>query len=184
MEPESPSIATYEDFLRAAIRRYWESSGASKATFLALLLATEDAWKVDYEGKAQGVPKPLLAGAAGVATMGVLLRFLASGPLDFLLSGLAVGSLLAVYTTEHEAIRAKAGAMEPLVERHRVEFEELREERRRRHIRDAQWDLMMQGLMGQVLDELHEAPVGHDPASISGFAEHVHTPTIVPPSED
>ena len=41
----SPYV-TFQGFLRSAITQYWERRGSSRVTFLALLLATREAWGV------------------------------------------------------------------------------------------------------------------------------------------
>jgi hypothetical protein len=182
MLPHPSKIATYEDFLRASIKRYWEAPGSSKRTFLALLLATEEAWSVAWdETRKFGFAKPVLAAAASLATITVLLRFLASGPLGFLVTGVSAGSLVALYATEQDAIRERAESVKRVVGVYRAELDGLLDERKGRHIRDAQWELMMEGLMGRFLEELHDAPDARfDPASAGGFAEHMHSPTLRP----
>lgn len=183
--PSRPTkIVTYEDFLAASIERYWRASGASKRTFLSLLLATEEAWRVAWhETKRAGLAKPLLAGAAGVATAAYLLRVLATGPFGLLLTGVSAASLVALYATEHDAIRTGAADVRRVVDTYRGEFDSLRDERKTRHVRDAQWELMMDGLMSRFLVELDGA-LAHrfDPATAAGFAEHVHAPSLRPPS--
>lgn len=182
MLPHPSKIVTYEDFLKVSIKRYWEAPGSSKRTFLALLLATEEAWSVAWdETKKAGFARPLIAGAASIATIAVVLRFLWSGPLGVLVTGVSAGSLALLYASEPEAIRARAETVKQVVALYRTELDGLLEERRSRHMRDAQWELMMEGLMGRFLDDLHEAPGGaFDPASAGGFAEHMHSPTLHP----
>ncbi len=186
MLPHPSKIARYEDFLEVSIKRYWEAKGGSKRTFLALLLATEEAWSVAWDETTKaGVARPLLAGAASVATLTVLLRFLSAGPLGFLLTGVSAASLLALYAVEQDTIRARAGNVREVVNTFRAEFDDLVAERRGRHIRDAQWELMMEGLMARFLDALHDAPEKRfDPASAGGFAEHMHSPTLRPKARE
>lgn len=183
MLPHPSKITTYEDFLRASIKRYWEAPGSSKRTFLALLLATEEAWGVAWdETKKAGFARPLLAVAASAATLAVVLRFLWSGPLGILVTAMSAGSLAALYASEPEQIRERSETVKRVVEEYRGELDGLLAERRGRHIRDAQWELMMEGLMGRFLDALHDAPGSRfDPASAGGFAEHMHSPTLRPP---
>ncbi len=177
------TIHHYEDFLDLALRRYWESSSADRASFLALLLATPEAWQVAWDDATKdGLVKPALAGAASVATLAALLRAIASGPLGLLLTGVSVGTLLAVYGREQSSIRRKIGAARELVERYRGEFEGLDRERSRRPVREESWQLMMDGLMQQMLEELAAVTeTRQDPASMGGFSEHVGVPSGISP---
>lgn len=177
------AILDYEAFLEEALRRYWQSRGSSRENFLALLLETPEARRVAWaDATRDGLGKPVLAGAASVATVATLLRVLASGPLGLLLTGVSVGTLLAVYGREQSSIRRKAVAVRGLVQRYRGEFEELDRERSTRPMRDAQWNTMMDGLVQRFLSDLDgTADAAHDPASVAGFSEHVVAPSGVAP---
>lgn len=177
------AIDSYEAFLEAALRRYWESSGSSRVNFLALLLETPEARRVAWDDATKdGFGKPVLAGAASVATLATLLRVLASGPLGLLLTGVSVATLLAVYGREQSSVRRKAVAARHLVTRYRSEFDGLVRERGSRPMRDAQWNTMMDGLVQRFLVELDEASeAANDPASMGGFSEHVVAPSGISP---
>lgn len=173
------AIRSYEAFLETALRRYWESAGSSRVNFLALLLETPEARKVAWDDATKdGLRKPMLAGAASVATVATLLRVLASGPLGMLFTGVSIATLLAVYGREQSSIRRKAVAVRGLVDRYRSEFDGLDRERSARPVRDAQWNTMMDGLVQRFLVELDStSETANDPASMGGFSEHVVAPS-------
>lgn len=182
VEP-SLGIRSYDAFLDVAIRRYRTAPDYRHATFLALLLATPEAWRIAWdESTKDGLLRPILAGAASVATLATLVRLLASGPFGVLFTGVSVATLMAVYGADPARVRRKASAIRELVDRYRGEFDDLDAERAARTMRDSKWEVMMDGLLGRFLSELHDAPEAmHDPASIDGFAEHVPSISIRPP---
>jgi hypothetical protein len=175
MAEKSGEIHDYESFLDSALRRYWATRGSNRATFLALLLAAPEAWQVAWdESTKDGLLRPVLAGAASVAAFVAVLRILASGSLGVLFTGVSFATLVAVYGVDHDKIRGKAASIRALVDRYRTQFDELREERAARSLRDAKWELMMDALMGRFLAELDDVPEAmQDPASMGGFSEHV-----------
>ncbi len=177
---------SYEGFLRAAIKGYWETKGASKATFIALLLATREAWAVAW-GKTTSAEagKKMLTGAAGAAAVAVLLRTFVGGPIGLLLTGASVASLVAVYVRNHERIWERVEIIRRMVDAYRGQYETVHRDRSNGTLTDDQRDLMIDGLMGRFLLDLDRDPAEdggpaehRDPAGSSPrrgtFSEHVH----------
>lgn len=147
------SYESYEGFLGAAIKEYWDSGRASRINFLALLLASREAWSVAWDGVAGG-GKKILAGAAGAAAVGLLLRTLVGGPIGLLLGGATVASLVTLYVRNHRTIWAKVERYKEMLVEFRPRFEAIRDDYLDGHLRTDQRDLMMDGLMSRLLDEL------------------------------
>jgi hypothetical protein len=181
MAQEQDGYATFEGFLRLAIKGYWESRSGSKVNFLALLLASREAWQVAW-GEARAAPGKVLKGAAGAAAVAVVLRTFLGGPIGILLTGASVASLVAVYVKNHERIWAQVARYRKQIERYRSSYEQVRGDYADGHIDREQRDLMIDGLMSRFLTELDTPETEHaeDPASaaargngVDDFHRHV-----------
>jgi hypothetical protein len=176
--------ATFQGFLRSAITQYWERRGASKVTFLALLLATREAWGVALDKTLDvEVGKKALRGAAGVAGVTVLLRLFLGGPIGVLLTGASLVSLVAVYAKNHDRVwpskSASASWWWPTAPTTSASLAEFRAGQFGTHERD----LMVDGLMGRFLLALDDGPEDKPEASraaqpppgpkAGSFAEHL-----------
>ena len=172
---EDASFDSYQDFLRTAVRRYWERKGSSKVTFLALMFATRHAWGVAAQkGLSAETGKKALTGAAGVAAATVLIRIFLGGPLGLLLAGASAVSLIAIYGKNQEAIWKKVLRFRAVIDDYEERYDDLRE----REVDEDDRDLMMEGLLGRFLDELDRAPsdeeVEEEPEEPKdSFAAHV-----------
>jgi hypothetical protein len=151
----SEAYESYEGFLRAAIRTYWERGAKSKVNFLALLFASREAWQVAWDKAATPeAGKKILTGAAGAAALGILLRVVVGGPIGILLTGASIASLVAIYVKNHARIWAKVERYKALIDENRPRFEEIRIDWVEGGIKDAQRDLMVDGLMSRFLADL------------------------------
>lgn len=173
---DEASYDTYQEFLRTAVRRYWDRKGSSKVTFLALMFATRQAWGVAAQkGLSAETGKKALTGAAGVAAATVLIRVFLGGPLGLLLAGASAVSLIAVYGTNQEAIWSKVLRFRAVIDDYEERYDAVAE----RQGSAADRALMMDGLLGRFLDELDSVP--EDELEVSeaesdagdGFAAHV-----------
>ncbi|MCA9615740.1 MAG: hypothetical protein KC586_23450 [Myxococcales bacterium] len=152
---DDASFDSYQDFLRTAVRRYWDRKGSSKVTFLALMFATRQAWGVAAQrGFSAETGKKALTGAAGVAAATVLIRIFLGGPLGLLLAGASAVSLIAVYGKNQEAIWKKVLRFRSVID----EYEDKYEGVSNREGSSEDRDLMMEGLLGRFLDELDRIP--------------------------
>ncbi|MFT5354086.1 MAG: hypothetical protein ACI9KE_001287 [Polyangiales bacterium] len=165
---------TYNDFVRASIQRCWERKSSSRATFLALMLASRHSWAVALDKTVSlESGKKLLTGAAGAAAVAMLVRAFLGGPIGLLLTGASVASLLAVYGKNHRLIGRKIIRYRELIREYRPRYESVRNGLS--PVSDQ--DLMLDGLMKRFLDELDAdlpGPEAQADAPItSGFADHV-----------
>jgi len=180
-KPKNEAYQSYEGFLRAAIKEYWDSGQASRVNFLALLLASREAWAVAWEGVA-GSGKTILTGAAGAAALALLLRTVVGGPIGILLTGATIASLVAVYVRNHRRIWKKVERYRELLDGYRSDYEQVRTDYVDGVIRRDQRDLMMDGLMSRLLVALDEVEVDGDddiddedqevPEDLGEFARH------------
>jgi hypothetical protein len=184
MSAQHSPYATFQGFLRSAITQYWERRGASKVTFLALLLATREAWGVALDKTLDvEVGKKALRGAAGVAGVTVLLRLFLGGPIGVLLTGASLVSLVAVYAKNHDRVWAKQERIRELVVAYRTDHERVLAEFRAGQFGTHERDLMVDGLMGRFLLALDDGPEDKPEASraaepppgpkAGSFAEHL-----------
>jgi hypothetical protein len=156
---DKPALDTYDGFLKAAIKAYYEDGG-DRVNFISLLLASREAWTVAWgEMKAPGTGKKLLTGAAGAAAVVVVLRLLLGGPIGLILTGASVASLGALYARNHKRIWAQQGRYKELIEQFRTKHTGVRTKFIEGAIDQEGRDLMMDGLMRRFLEELNVSPI-------------------------
>jgi hypothetical protein len=152
------SYDTYDGFLKHAIKTYWEE-GNDRVNFIALLLASREAWSVAWgEVRSPGTGKKLLTGAAGAAAVLVVLRLLLGGPIGLILTGASVASLGALYVRNHKRIWAQQGRYKELIGEFRVKHQQVRTKFVDGAIDASETDLMMDGLLRRFLAELQVEP--------------------------
>lgn len=150
--------ASYDDFLKTAIRKYWDS-GADRANFIALLLASREAWEVAWEdARNPQTGKKLLTGAAGAAAVIVVLRVLLGGPIGLLLTGASIASLGALYVKNHKRIWAQQGRYKALIDEYRGKHLSVRTKFVDGGLDADERDLMIDGLLRRFLEELDAEP--------------------------
>lgn len=171
MAHDEPAYESFEGFLRTAIKRYWDTKG-SKLNFLALLLASREAWNVAWD-EATSAPRRVVTGAASAATVAVLLRNFAAGPVGVLLTGASIASLVTVYARNHERIRGRVQRYRELIDRYRSRYKELRDQYVEGDVDRPQRNLMIDGLLNRFLGDLDATGPGAHPGSTEDFASHV-----------
>lgn len=155
---QSDSTATFDGFLKTAIKKYWEQ-GSDRANFIALLLATREAWEVAWEGvRAPGSGKKILTGTAGAAAVVVVLRLLLGGPIGLILTGASVASLGALYARNHKRIWAQQDRYKQLINQYRVKHQQVRTKFVDGSLDADERDLMVDGLLRRFLEDLDTAP--------------------------
>jgi hypothetical protein len=153
--PDAPALyETFSGFLHTAIQRHWTGS-QNRVNFLALLLATREAWDVAWDqATAPGSSKKLLTGAAGVAVIAMLVRAFLGGPIGLLLTGASAASLVALYVRHHERIWQQVSNYKRLVGAYRPKYDECRNDYLEGKLRREQLELMLDGLLSRFLAEL------------------------------
>ena len=127
-------------------------------SFIALLLASREAWEVAWdEVRAPGVGKKLVTGVAGAAVVAMLVRFFA-GPLGLILTGASIASLGALYARKHRHIWAQQERYRGLLDTYRVKHQRLRGKFIEGLVDEEERDLMIDGLLRRFLEELDEKP--------------------------
>jgi hypothetical protein len=163
--PNPPeTYASYDGFLKTAIKRYWGSEKASKVDSIAMLLATWEAWEVAWDdATAPGKGATWLKGAAGVAGVTLLLRAAAGGPLGLLLAGASVASLVGLYSKHSDRIWGQVDHYRAVVDKYRPMFDEINAELIADRLQQQQRDLMVDGLLARLIDELDQVPGLEEP---------------------
>jgi hypothetical protein len=157
-DDDEASLETYDGFLKAAIKSYYEDGG-DRVNFISLLLASREAWSVAWdEVKTPGTGKKLLTGAAGAAAVVVVLRLLLGGPIGLILTGASIASLGALYARNHKRIWAQQGRYKELIGQFRLKHQQVRTKFVDGAVDADERDLMMDGLMRRFLEELDTAP--------------------------
>ena len=166
----SALFASYDGFLKTAIERHW-SGGRSRAHFVALLLASREAWEVAWQGvTAPGTGQKALLGAGSVAAVYVALRLLIGGPIGLVLTGVSVASLVSVYAQNHRRIWDQQERYKKLIAAYRVKYDQIKAKYVEGLIDEPQRDLMIDGLMNRFFEDIDADP------------EATHTPGIGPKS--
>ncbi len=173
---ETEQYESYEGFLKAAIRTYWEGGAKSKVNFLALLFAAKETWVVAFDKVASPeAGKKLLTGAAGAAALALLLRVVVGGPIGILLTGASVASLVAIYVKNHGRIWLKVEHYKLVIGEYRGAWEQIRSDWAEDGLTDSQRDLMVDGLLARLLIELdayEPNDESDDEVQEKGFAAH------------
>lgn len=176
LEAMADPSASYAEFLREAIRTYWRTRRGRRVRFLALLLASREAWGVALEEAASvDSAKKVLTGAASATAVAVLLRVLLGGPLGVLLTGASIAGLVTVYGRNHRDVMVQSERCRRLVDAYRGRWKEIVDEHARGSLRSDQRDLMLDGLLRRFLDDLDAdarpaADAGDDDADDGGRA--------------
>lgn len=160
--PETSKVAyaSYDGFLKTAIERHW-TERRNRAHFVALLLASREAWQVAWQGVvAPGTGQKVLTGAAGVAAVTIALRLLIGGPIGLVLTGASIFGLIAIYTQNHRRIWDQQERYRTLLGSYRVRYDRVRADYIEGRIGEEDRNLMIDGLMNRFLDEIDSEPEG------------------------
>lgn len=153
-----PAYVSYDGFLKTAIETYW-TQRRNQVHFVALLLASREAWEVAWDGlRAPGTGRKVLTGAAGISAVIVVLRLLVGGPVGLVLTGLSIASLGTVYARNHRRIWREQERYRKLLGEYRVKYEQIRGDWIEGRVEERQRDLMIDGLMNRLLDEIDAEP--------------------------
>ncbi len=147
---------TFDDFLQAAIKDYYER-GWQRPNFVALLIASGQTGNLAKSalGSGDGLKK-LAFGTAGVLAIRVILTRVLTGPLGLLLAGVSVASLVALFLRHQREITGKTGRFRELIARTRDSFEEAQTGYRQNRLDVRERNMMVDGLMRRFLRECDE----------------------------
>src|SRR5688572_30138492 len=110
-ESHAASYDTFEEYLRLAIREYYDRGWKTKrANFVALLLASGQTTSLAKDAvTGQKGLKNLAAGAIGVVALRLALKWALGGPLGILLTAATGASLIAFFIKNQKEISGKVG---------------------------------------------------------------------------
>ncbi len=147
---------TFDDFLQAAIRDYYER-GWQRPNFLALLIASGQTGTMAKTalGSTGGL-KRLALGTMGIMAVRVILVRVITGPLGLILTGVSVASLIALFVRNQREIIAKTARFRELISSTRESFEETQTGYRQNRLDARERNLMVDGLLKRFLRECDE----------------------------
>lgn len=157
--PQADSAAvydTFDDFLQAAIKDYYER-GWQRPNFIALLLASGQTGSMAKNalGSVNGL-KGLALGTAGALAIRVILTRVLTGPLGLILTGVSVASLVAIFVRHQREIMSKTARFRELIARTKESFEEAQTGYRQNRLDARERNMMVDGLMRRFLRECDE----------------------------
>lgn len=149
---------TYDDFVKAAIKDYYERGWKSrKGNFVALLIASGQMVNMAKDQvTGEGGAKKLAIGAASLLALRVGLRFALGGPLGILLTVASLASLSAFFVKNQKDISAKVPRYRELIDSTRAKFEEIQSGYRGNRYDARERNLMVDGLQKRFLAECDE----------------------------
>ncbi len=161
--------ASYDGFLKTALESYWNTRRNS-AHFIALLLASREAWSVAFRGlTGEGTGQRAMMGAGGAAAIYVLLRIFIGGPIGLVLTGVSIASLVAAYSSNHRRIWDQQERYRKMIGDYRVKYERIRADWLEGSIVEENRDLMIDGLLNRFLEDIESDPTsGAKPSAIGG----------------
>ncbi|MCS6914112.1 MAG: hypothetical protein RMK29_19345 [Myxococcales bacterium] len=147
---------TFDEFLQAAIKEYYER-GWRRPGFVALLLASGQAGALarDALSSPDGLKK-LALGTFGLVAVRMILTRVLTGPLGLLLTGVSLASLIALFLKNQKEIAQKTARYRELIDRTRQAFDEAQAGYRQNRMDARERNLMVEGLLKRFLRECEE----------------------------
>jgi hypothetical protein len=153
------SYDTFDDYLRLAIKEYYERGWKSRrANFIALLLASGQMASVakDAVSGEKGL-RNVAVGAAGAVALRFALRWALGGPLGILLTAATGASLVAFFIRNQKEISQKIGRFRERIGEEKKRFEEIQSGYRANRYDARERNLMVDGQLKRFLVDLDEA---------------------------
>jgi hypothetical protein len=150
---------TFDDYLRMAIKEYYDRGWKSRRTnFIALLIASGQMASVarDAVTGEKGL-KNVAVGAAGAVALRFALRWALGGPLGILITAATGASLVAYFIKNQKEISSKIGRFRERIGEERRRFEEIQSGYRGNRYDARERNLMVDGQLKRFLADLDEA---------------------------
>ncbi len=150
---------TFEDYLRLAIKEYYDRGWKSRrANFIALLLASGQMMSVAKNAVAgeKGL-RNVAVGAAGAVALRFALRWALGGPLGILMTAAMAASLVAYAVKNQKEISQKIGRFRERIADEKKRFEEIQSGYRANRYDARERNLMVDGQLKRFLADLDEA---------------------------
>ncbi len=149
---------TFEEYLRLAIKEYYERGWNSRrANFVALLIASGQTTAMAKEvvvGE-KGL-KNVALGAVGVVALRLGLRYALGGPIGMLLTAATAASLVAFFVRNQKEISGKMGRFREMIEEERKKFEEVQNGYRQNRYDARERSLMIDGQLKRFMTDIDE----------------------------
>ncbi len=153
MDPHAPLFDTFEQFLKQAIKDYYERGWRSrKGNLIALLIASGQtvALARDSLTGEQGLKRAAI-GAAGLVALRLGIGFALTGPLGILVTGLAAASLVSFFIKHQKEVTERIPRYRTLIEEVRTKFDEIQAGYRGNRYGASERNLMVDGLLKRFL---------------------------------
>jgi hypothetical protein len=150
---------TFEDYLRLAIKEYYDRGWKSRrANFIALLLASGQMMSVAKNAVAgeKGL-RNVAMGAAGAVALRFALRWALGGPLGILMTAAMAASMVAFAVKNQKEISQKIGRFRERIAEEKKKFEETQSGYRANRYNARERNLMVDGQLKRFLADLDEA---------------------------
>lgn len=157
---EIPAAAfdTYDEFVRAATKDYYERSWKTRrANFIALLIASGQTMALAKDAlTGEGGMKKAALGAGALVALRIGLRYALAGPLGIVLTGVTAASLIAFFLKNQKDIVSKIDRFKRLIGDTRTRFDEIQAGYRANRYDARERNLMVDGLMKRFLLDCDE----------------------------
>ncbi len=150
---------TFDDYLKLAIKEYYERGWKSRrANFIALLIASGQMAAVAKDAVAgeKGL-RNVAVGAASAVALRFALRWALGGPLGILLTAATAASLVAYLIRNQREISQKIGRFRERIAEEKRKFEETQSGYRANRYDARERNLMVDGQLKRFLADLDEA---------------------------
>src|SRR6185503_15007591 len=158
-ESRSAVYDTFEDYLRLAIKEYYDRGWKNRrANFIALVLASgQTATMARQAVTGEKGLKNVAVGAASVVALRLALRWALGGPLGILLTAATGASLVAYFIKNQKEITVKIGRFKERIAVERGKFDEIQSGYRANRFDARERNLMVDGQLKRFLADLDEA---------------------------
>ena len=149
---------TFEDYLKLAIKEYYDRGWKSRrANFIALLLASGQMMSVAKNAVAgeKGL-RNVAFGAASAVALRFALRWALGGPLGILVTAATAASLVAYLVRNQKEISQKVGRFRERIAEEKKRFEEVQSGYRANRYDARERNLMVDGQLKRFLADLDE----------------------------
>jgi hypothetical protein len=158
-ESQAASYDTFDDYLRLAIKEYYDRGWKNRrSNFIALLMASGQtvAMAKDAVTGEKGL-KNMAVGAVGVVALRLGLRWALGGPLGILVTAATAASLVAFFIKNQREISQKIGRFRERIAVEKTRFEEIQSGYRGNRYDARERNLMVDGQLKRFLADLDEA---------------------------
>ena len=158
-ESQSAVYDTFEDYLRLAIKEYYDRGWKNRrANFIALVHASgQTATMARQAVTGEKGLKNVAVGAASVVALRLALRWALGGPLGILVTAATAASLVAYLVRNQKEISQKVSRFRERIAEEKKGFEELQSGYRANRYDARERNLMVDGQLKRFLADLDEA---------------------------